>query len=861
MTPPSTDPVDAGKDLVLVFTDMESSSKLWESEGSKFYSTLQAHMDLLQDACRKNGGRAVKSTGDGFFMAFERPDDAIRFAVESQIDLSLRPDLPGARVGIDIGTVFIVTEPGNYRDYVGPAANRAARICALAAPRTVLVSERVANAVGQIAFGAKLELIGNHNLRNIGLETIYLLKHERLSAERPDTGDRSHVLPWVSDLFVGRDSALEKILINIRAEKTRCVSIVGFGGMGKTRLSLEAARRLTADLPDGIAFAELDGIRDGDVAWSIIAGALRSIGYEGEPKPQDIGSFLLNKAVLLILDGVEGLPRPADIVEELLRRTQNLKLLVTSRNRLKIPSVFVALESLPLNDAITLLLARMEAHDSDIAPAENSPEVKELCRRLDCIPLSIELAAARAGIMTPAEMLQRIESRFSWMTDSSAPETGHRRSLEATIGWSFDLLTPSGQTALKVASLFSTGFRLDVWERLMGPTSLEALGELQRSSLVATETRADQPGKVFYLLETIRLYASERLKADVDLREDVVNRFAGEMLEMAQRGLSLSRTPAEGSAFRGLDELAPNLHSALSHLVDLRSELRAAKICEVLAAFHHYRGRNRQARDIAKRGLTFIDSSQEISLSVEIGLLRWLAASSLDLGDAPTAAQAAFTLLQLAESLPVGAREREEARAHNLAGLAFTASVEPRSADLEFEIALAMAEELRDRSLEGMVRHNMGWLAFCHGELELAAGHLEAARVLREGLGDLRGIAETSSNMGLLEQGRQNLPAAALLHDRSLTCWSSVFDLEGVGKALFNLAECFESMSRLDSARAYYAGSLVMFERSESQYVDLPREAMDRLADSDAIKAELSGLEPGDILESLRTRFDSNTSL
>jgi len=814
---------------------------------------------LLQEVCQQCGGYSVKSTGDGFFIVFERAEEALRFAFEAQVSLSQRPELPCARIGIEIGEVFEVVEPDGNRDYVGPAANRAARICALAAPKTVLVSERTARTVAKLPKGSSLESIGNHSLRNIGLETLFLLRHEGLGREHPVAKDRISVLPWAGDLFVGRDSKLDDVIKNIRKPENRCVTIVGLGGMGKTRLSLEAAHKLTTEILDGIAFAELDGIRDTEVGWSILAGALKTIGYEGEPKPQDIGAFLSSKQVLLILDGVEGLPRIAEMVSGLLSRAKNLKLLLTSRNRPKIPSHFIVLESLSLPDAATLLIARIQAHEPEFTPSEDDHDISELCRRLDCIPLSLELAAARSGLMSPREMLERIESRFSWMTDSEAPETGHRRSLEATIAWSYDLLTDSGKSALKVASLFPTGFRLDTWERLMGMQSLDALGELQRSSLISTETRADRLGKVFCLLETIRFYAAGRLKADPKMRSSFVARFACDLVEQAQRSIALCRTPAEASALRTLDELAPNLHSALGQLCDLGSNRQAASVCEVLAAFNHYCGRNRQARDLATQGLSLEDGVHDDGRLVRAGLLRWLSSAALDLGDAPTCAQSAFTLLGLAASLPAASRKREQARAHILTGLAFTASVEPKSATSEFDSALALAVELGDKSLEGMVRHNMGWLAFTSGELEDAARYLETARVLREGLGDVRGIAETSCNMGLLEQERGNLSSALTLHFRSLSCWSSVLDIEGIGKALFNLAETFELQQSPDVARAYYAASLVMFERSESHHIEYPLQALNRLGDASSLNEKLASLDPTNIIEWLQSHFGTGS--
>jgi len=258
---------------------------------------------------------------------------------------------------------------------------------------------------------------------------------------------------------------------------------------------------------------------------------------------------------------------------------------------------------------------------------------------------------------------------------------------------------------------------------------------------------------------------------------------------------------------------------------------------------------------LALRGLALDDAAVEKMGTTRAGLLRWLASASLDLGDAPVSAQTAFTLLEFSKSLPVEIRDREEARAHNLAGLAFTASVEPKSAAKEFEIALSMAVAIGDQSLEGMVRHNMGWLAFCHREMEDAATNLGAARVIRERLGDLRGIAETSSNMGLLEQERGQVPAAVVLHLRSLECWSNVLDMEGMGKAMFNLAECFELLEKGEAATAYYAGALVMFGRSESQYVDHPRLALQRLGDPDKVEGELAGLDPNSIVAWLTCRF------
>ena len=504
--------------ISFLFTDIEASTRRWERDAVAMSAALARHDAVVREAIGASGGTVLKHTGDGFVAVFEQPAGALRAAVA--IQRTLGESDARVRAGLHTGAAEL-----RDGDYFGSTLNRAARIMALGSGGHVLVSSVSATIIGtETPEGTRLLDLGEHLLKDFEQpERIFQavgsgLVSDRAVAERqatPARGGRS--------TFVGR--AKEVAELDAMLERERCVTITGIGGSGKTRLALEVASRGEARYSDGVSVVELAPIADPREVPRAVADSV-GMPVVSDSVGGDLAIFLRGRDCLVVLDNCEHLlDACADLADELIGACPNVSILATSREALGIdgerswraPSLTLPSESLdadPLDcESAALFVARAVAARPDFAASGHRAAIAEICRRLDGLPLAIELAAARAGHLSVEQISAMLDDRFRLLTGGARRARQRQQTLQAAMDWSYELLSDDDKRVLRQLSVFSGGWSLEAAIAVCGRGDavaiIDALGSLCAKSLVTAGDVAS--GLRYGMLETVRLYAQERL--------------------------------------------------------------------------------------------------------------------------------------------------------------------------------------------------------------------------------------------------------------------------------------------------------------------------------------------------------------
>jgi predicted ATPase/class 3 adenylate cyclase len=535
----------SGGTVTLVFTDIEGSTRLLERLGDEYATLIADHHRIVDGAAARHGGTRIDAAGDGLFMSFPTARGALSAVVEAQRELEAHawPDSAEVRVrmGIHTGEPMSATT-----GYIGIDVHRAARICAAAHGGQILVSQAAQSLLGS-ALPAEVTLrdLGDHRLRGIeSAERLYQVVAPGLERVFPPVRSLDTMpnnLPRQLSSFVGREE--EIVSAETRLAEGPLLTLTGTGGVGKTRLALEIGAHVVTSYPDGVWLVELASLTDGEFVDDAVAAALR---VKQRPNVEIIDALVEaigDLRMLLILDNCEHLLEPVvEMLHALLRRCPNLRVLATSREGLGIagegllpiqsmslPSSETSadLEEIAEYDAVRLFVDRARAVSPGfVLGPSNVAAVAQICRRLDGIPLAVELAAARVRSLPPAQIASRLDDRFRLLTGGSRTAVPRHRTLRAAMDWSFELLGPSEQAVMARLAVFVGSFSLEAAEAVVGGEDVEAadvidlLDHLVDRSLLIAEQDAGEAR--YRMLETIRDYAQERLAES----GDAATRFA-----------------------------------------------------------------------------------------------------------------------------------------------------------------------------------------------------------------------------------------------------------------------------------------------------------------------------------------------
>jgi predicted ATPase/class 3 adenylate cyclase len=510
-----------------LFTDIEGSTALWERHPAEMARALARHDELLHSAITERGGTVVGGRGDGLFAAFRSPRDCVQAALDGQqaIAATAWPDGIELRVRMGVHAGEAAEREG---DWFGTEVNRAARVMSVAHGGQVVCTRIVEEFVRD---DVDLVDLGTHRLRDLH-STVHLFQVEIPGAPAVHPPLRSvdaHLtnLPYELSSFVGREREQDEVAERLR--ESRLVTIVGVGGVGKTRLALEVGGAVLGVHADGVWLCELASVDDPDDVADVVAASLRYTPPPGVSVSDGLRQHLERKELLLVLDNCEHLVGAvAAFVGDVTTVAPDVSVLATSREALGVrgellfPLMSLSLPSTPdellESEAGTLFVSRAREARGDLTLDERTTSaIQTLCSRLDGIPLAIELAAAQTALMTPAEIERRIDRQFTSLTGGRRGALERHQTLRAAIDWSFDLLSPSAQRLLDRLSVCAGGFDLDAAIALtegIDDDGFDLLRELVSKSLV--ERYEVNANTRYRLLEMIRQYAAERLDRDGD---------------------------------------------------------------------------------------------------------------------------------------------------------------------------------------------------------------------------------------------------------------------------------------------------------------------------------------------------------
>ena len=575
----STQPHPTGT-VTFLFTDIEGSTRAWEENQSGrgqsgMTQGLARHNAILSGAAAQNGGYVFKTIGDAYCIAFGTADDALATAIDAQFSLA---DEDWAALGVVKPVrvrMALHTGPAHAEDgdYYGLSLNRTARILSTGHGGQVLCSEVVCGLVrDHLIGGMALRDLGQHRLKDLARpERIFQLDCPPLATDFPplrSLDSRPHNLPVQLTVFVGREVTLADATARLRDPGTRLLTLLGPGGTGKTRISLQLAAETLDDFADGVFFVALEPVREASQVASSIATSLGVPVREGRDAREALVEHFRAKQVLLVLDNFEQVVEAASLVGDLLKGALSLKVVVTSREALRIGGERVVpippLDLPPLRpvppraqlvqyEAVRLFIDRAEAVKPDFAvTSANAPAVAEICHRLDGLPLAIELAAARIRIFDTQALLARLSRGVgATLTGGSRDLSARQQTLRGAIAWSADLLSADERTLFARLGIFLGSFTMEAAEAvgsdegepgLVGDAGvLEAVEGLLDKSLLRRVDGSECETRV-RMLETIREFALGLAEAGgkVDTARDRHLAWYMELAEESGRHLGAS---------------------------------------------------------------------------------------------------------------------------------------------------------------------------------------------------------------------------------------------------------------------------------------------------------------------------------
>jgi predicted ATPase/class 3 adenylate cyclase len=721
--------------VTFLFSDMEGSTRLVQDLGpAVFTRILEQHNEMLRTAFGRHGGVERGTQGDSFLVMFHDAPGAVAAAVEAQRALTAA-DWPADRgVRVRMGLHTGVGALGGD-DYVGVDVNRAARVAGLAHGGQVLLSDATRALVeDSLPAGVGLRALGEHRLRDLTrTERIHQLTIEGLPSSFPplrSPATRIGNLPARQSSFIGREAELTALAGLLDAE--RLITLTGPGGTGKTRLAVELARRVADRFADGAWLVRLDAVRDPSLVPAALAATLGLVESPGLAPMERLVAFLADRELLLVLDNMEQVLEAAPRVGELLDGSPRLRVVATSRAPLRLsaeqefpvgPLGFARGADEPALVAETES-ARLFVERARRARPSFEPDTSELasighvCRLLDGLPLGIELAASRIGLLPVAALVERLTGRLDLPGPGRRDLPARQQTLQGAIAWSYDLLDPPARALLARLSVFAGGFRLVEGEAVAdGPAQpgadfLDALSTLVDHSLVQPMPGPDVPR--FRLLETIRLFAGERL-AGLDEVAVVRRRHAEAYLALAEAAAAVMPGRHQVRWLDRLDVEIGNLRAAVRWAIDAGDAEIAHRLVAASWRFWQFRGhidegRRQLAEVLAMPGADAATPWRMRALDAAGGLAWWS-------GDIPGADRQYAAMSDMARELD-DVRGLADARFNLLHTRFLTASHD--ELDAMRSAAIAGYEEVGDAQAVARTRWTAGYALMREGRLEEA---------------------------------------------------------------------------------------------------------------------------------------------
>ncbi|HJP66528.1 MAG TPA: NB-ARC domain-containing protein [Actinomycetota bacterium] len=812
--------------VTFLFTDIEGSTRLLGQLGQeRFSEVLQTHRELLRGAFGA-GGIEFGTEGDALFVAFPVASEAVVAAVEGQRALGAyawpADGTIRVRMGLHTGEGQLGAE-----GYVGLDVHRAARIAASGHGGQIVVSEqtRVLAEGAVTGDGVSFLDLGEHRLKDLPEpQRLFQVTAAGLDTDFPalKTADAARGnLPPQLTTFVGRRQEVDAVKEILRTR--RLVTLTGPGGTGKTRLSLQAARELEGDFPGGAYFVALASIREPELVMPTVAQALGVREVPNEAPIQTLTNYLGDRRTLLVLDNFEQVLGAAADVGALLAGAPGTHVIVSSREPLQIqgeqehpvpplglpdPRHLPPLDSLSQFESVALFIERARSVRPDFEVTnQNAPAVAEICARLDGLPLAIELAAARVKLLSPEAILSRLEHSLALLAGGARDLPARQQTLRGAIEWSYDLLDEDERRLFARLSVFAGGWSLEAADRIcmdgLGFDPLDGVASLVNKSLVRQSARLEDR---FFLLETIREFAGERLEESPDA-DEVHRGHAEHFLSIAEEAAPDLFGSKQAALLDALEADHDNLRTAITWSAQSGDLAVALRIAGALWRFWQMRGYLREGAERldalvrhpdAERNPAALALALEAAGGVAYWMGRWDEATAAyertvqlarELGNRSAEAEALYNLSftfavppaprrdlararELIEQALVIYRENDDRRGEAKALWGIAANAEAGN-DWERSLgtatdALPLFLELDDRFGAAWSYHSIGLASSQLGKLDEATAALTEGMEIFLSAGDVTGVGLLLADFALLEATRGDHPRAARLRGASL---------------------------------------------------------------------------------------------
>jgi predicted ATPase/class 3 adenylate cyclase len=823
--------------ITFLLTDIQGSTRMWESYRDRMAEAVSRHDALAEAICVAHEGELRKKQGEGdsLFMVFKRPSDAVGAAgaLQQAYRAEEWPTPEPIRVRMALHAGEADERDG---DYYGRVVNRCARIRGIGHGGQILLSELVYSLVrDSLPPDLTVQPLGLHRLRDLDRpEQIYQLNYPGCPPNFPNLLSLDayrHNLPRGLTSFIGRETEIAEVGRRLRTAPL--LTITGSGGSGKTRLALQAAAETVEEYADGVCLVELAPLSDGELAPKAIADALHIPEEPGSPILETLRRQLANKNLLLLLDNCEHLDRAcASLANTLLTSCSRLRILATSLTRLgvpgevswRVPSLAVPESgtTLQVADALNYAAVRlfveraMAIQSRFMLTAANLPAVVRICRRVDGIPLCIELAAARVSVLTVEEIAERLDQSFRILKTSDTEIPARHQTLQALIDWSHNLLSKPQRVLLRRLSVFAGGWTLAAAETTCADEPideldvLDLLSELVNASLVIAEERNGV--QRYRLLETVRQYSLEQLDRAgeterqrdrhlhyfLDLAEDAAPHFT-----MADSAEWLARLDAEHD----------NLRAALSWAGDaVRLQLAGA-----LWRFWMLRNYLAEGRSRLEGALQRARNSEPSARSRALTGLGMLMARLGDSANALTVVEDALALRRAAGDLSAIAETT------NILGIMKFNRGDFPGAQQCYEESLRLWQQVGSRWFIASTYNNLGMIARETDTLAKANYYYMQSLTIYRELGDETRIASVLSNLGAVAYNQQNYEHARQFSEEAVERFRRLEDRWEVARMLHNLADSLIKLNRHSEATPLLIESLTTIaEHNDKSTISYP---------------------------------------
>jgi predicted ATPase/class 3 adenylate cyclase len=802
--------------VTFLFSDIEGSTRMLEEHRAEVGDAFWRHHELVRGAIEDASGVVFETIGDAVYGAFTHPVDALRAAVAVHHSLEAESwgEIGELRVRIAVHSGEVEMRGAHY---FGPALFECARLQSLAYGGQTLTSAATSALAGKdLADGVELRLLGTHRLKDLD-EPMEVFQLEapglrtRFPPLRASTEAQTN-LPTETTAFIGREPDLESI--GGLLSQSRLVTLVGAGGSGKTRLAAEAGARQLYAFPDGVWIAELAPVGSPEFVVSAVADVWGLRAGEGSNLEDVVARFLSTRRLLLIVDNCEHLvDSVAGLLDRLLKAARDVRLLATSRESLGVPGETVyRVPSLPLpegrehaadSDAVRLFVDRARSVRHDFSPsADELDAVVRVCRRLDGMPLGLELAASRLRTLSPAELADRLEESFRILTGGARTALPRQRTLQATIDWSHELLSEQEQALFRRLSVFAGGFDLEAVEAVCAGDPVEdvevldLLDSLVDKSLVLA---AHGVSSRFRLLEPIRQYGEERL-AEAGESDAVRHAHARHYVAFVAEAAPRTRGPDQMSWERHLDADYDNVRVAFHTLLGSGDLDRYLDMGFDLFIYWMHLGMHVEGIATLLAGIERAPGSIDPTRLLKAWFV--IAGLGAEITD-PKAIEHARSGLSLAQTL-------DDPNAVGRMELQLGAAIRHSTTDPAYLAHLEEARRLLDANPEpywwepewerGLL--NLVYAAYFPAEDERILGHIEAALESFERVGDQALLAATlGDSIGLWGRADEEWLMGNLV--RSVEILGGMRVPYWHGHALMTLGSILEESGELEQAAGY----------------------------------------------------------